>query len=101
MHKYFNVRYFIKILLVFFLFFRNNRFWRQLIKSKPKKKSQFFRIGEKKKKSTMKYIIPLVMLTVFCQCDMSADLQKVFTENEIIPDTLNTAPKKILNVDII
>lgn len=49
----------------------------------------------------MKYIILLVMLTVFCQCDMSADLQKVFTENEIIPDALNTAPKKILNVDII
>ncbi|XP_031628685.1 protein D3-like [Contarinia nasturtii] len=38
------------------------------------------------------------MMTIYCNCDMSSDLEKSFIENEIIPDTLKTAPKKILSV---
>lgn len=42
----------------------------------------------------------LVIMTMFCNCDVSSDIEKSFTENEIIPDTLKTAPKKLLSVSI-
>lgn len=39
------------------------------------------------------------MMIVFCNGDVSEDLQSAFTANEVVPDTVKVAPKKILNVN--
>lgn len=49
----------------------------------------------------MKTVILLIMMTAACSCVTSLDLQKAFTEHEVIPDILKVGPKKILQVSLI
>lgn len=39
-------------------------------------------------------------MAALCNSFASAEVEKAFTDNEIIPDTLNVAPKKLLNVSL-
>lgn len=49
----------------------------------------------------MKIAILLIMMAAACSCVTSLDLQKAFTEHEVIPDIMKVAPKKILQVSSI
>lgn len=51
-------------------------------------------------KTVMKTPLILVIMTALCESYTPAEVEKAFTDNEIVPDTLDVAPKKILNVSI-
>ena len=40
----------------------------------------------------------LIAMAVLVDLNTSSEVEKAFTENEIVPDILNASPKKIVNV---
>lgn len=45
----------------------------------------------------MNFILILAVTTVVCSSS-AMEVEKAFKENEIVPDTLQVAPKKLVNV---
>lgn len=73
---------------------RNRRIFDIIFKEK-------FGSDRQKLELAMKTAILLIMMTAACSCVTSLDLQKAFTEHEVIPDILKVGPKNILQVSLI
>lgn len=50
---------------------------------------------------TMKSAFLVFAMAVFSDCYSASEVENVFTEHQVVPDTLRVAPKKIVNVKFV